>query len=44
MKKCPSCDNQVEHLKKHTKLKHPEEYTKRFLITNQVLSSELLNI
>jgi len=44
MKKCPLCENQVEHLKKHMKLKHPEEYAKRYLNSNQVLSGRSLKV
>jgi hypothetical protein len=44
MKKCPLCENQVEHLKKHMKLKHPEEYAKRYLNSNQILNDEALKV
>ena len=44
MKKFHLCENQVENMKKHLKLQHPEEYAKRALNSNHVLSDESLKV
>jgi len=30
MRKCPYCNENIPHLKKHLKKSHPEEYKKRY--------------